>query len=150
MAYFPDLSTYAYFTGRSHRGVINVGWLCCAHPYEKGTVAPHLVEKLKALAAHPVQLTRGFHVCDFCGSHVERAKDRMGNGEIRLTVCSFGRDEDLQGEVDPNARIGTRSDLVFVKKVTFAAPVLIVHYIEAHGYLPPTEFLNAVAMHRMD
>jgi hypothetical protein len=27
---------------------------------------------------------------------------------------------------------------------TFAAPVLIVHYIEEHGYLPPAEFLKAV------
>jgi hypothetical protein len=28
--------------------------------------------------------------------------------------------------------------------VTFAAPVLIVHYIEEHGYLPPVQFLTAV------
>jgi hypothetical protein len=28
--------------------------------------------------------------------------------------------------------------------VTFAAPVLIVHYIEEHCYLPPTQFLQAI------
>ena len=28
--------------------------------------------------------------------------------------------------------------------VTFAAPVLIVHYIEAHGYAPPEPFLKAI------
>jgi hypothetical protein len=28
--------------------------------------------------------------------------------------------------------------------ITFAAPVLIVHYIEEHRYLPPAEFLKAV------
>jgi hypothetical protein len=29
--------------------------------------------------------------------------------------------------------------------VIFAAPVLIVHYIEEHNYLPPAQFLEAVA-----
>ena len=28
--------------------------------------------------------------------------------------------------------------------ITFAAPVLIVHYIEQHRYLPPAQFLEAV------
>jgi hypothetical protein len=28
--------------------------------------------------------------------------------------------------------------------IVFAAPVLIVHYIEAHGYLPPAQFLKAI------
>ena len=46
----------------------------------------------------------------------------MSNGEIRITA----------------------------ETVTYAAPVLIVHYVEAHGYLPPTEFLNAVEMHLIE
>jgi hypothetical protein len=29
--------------------------------------------------------------------------------------------------------------------VIYAAPLLIVHYIEEHGYLPPAEFLKALA-----
>jgi hypothetical protein len=33
---------------------------------------------------------------------------------------------------------------VFLESVGFAAPVLIVHYIEEHNYLPPTQFLQAV------
>ncbi len=44
------------------------------------------------------------------------AEQRRSNGEIRVT------DEG----------------------VTFAAPVLIVHYIEEHGYLPPAQFLDAI------
>jgi hypothetical protein len=28
--------------------------------------------------------------------------------------------------------------------ITFAAPVLIVHYIEVHKYLPPQHFLKAI------
>jgi hypothetical protein len=118
MAYFPDSSPYGFLTGHEHRGLVSIGWLCSAHPYKKGKVAPHLVEKLQSLAAHPVHLCRGFHDCDFCGPLVERTKDRIGNGEIRLTVCSFGHDDELQSVPDPSAKIGTESDLIFVKKVT--------------------------------
>lgn len=28
--------------------------------------------------------------------------------------------------------------------ITYAAPVLIVHYIKDHGYLPPAQFLEAI------
>jgi len=33
---------------------------------------------------------------------------------------------------------------VYREGVTFAAPLLIVHYIEDHGYLPPAQFLKAI------
>jgi hypothetical protein len=33
---------------------------------------------------------------------------------------------------------------VAYKGLIFAAPILITHYIEEHGYLPPAEFLKAV------
>jgi hypothetical protein len=39
---------------------------------------------------------------------------------------------------------GTGEIRVAYEGVTFAAPVLIVHYIEEHGYLPPTQFLAAL------
>ncbi|WP_457757930.1 DUF7919 family protein [Streptomyces rubiginosohelvolus] len=28
--------------------------------------------------------------------------------------------------------------------VAYAAPELVAHYVEAHGYLPPIEFMEAV------
>jgi hypothetical protein len=149
MAYFPDLSPYNY-SAPTQPGVVHVGWLCSAHPYPKGSVAPHLIDKLKVLAEQPVELFRGYHVCDLCGPGITLTKERISNGEIRLTVCSFGHDDDLQGNTDPTFKIGIQSDLIFVRKVTYAAPVLIVHYVEAHNYLPPTEFLHAVEMHRID
>jgi hypothetical protein len=34
------------------------------------------------------------------------------------------------------------------EQVVYAAPLLIIHYIEEHGYLPPAEFLEAVAKTR--
>ena len=135
MAYFPDLSPYAYGY-YAHPGVVHVGWLDGIHPFPRGHVEPHLIEKMKLLAAKPVELYRGRHLCELCVAPAELGKEfltdrgkpvsnslwwrwaetRMSNGEIRVT----------DGEV------------------TFAAPVLIVHYIEEHGYLPPAQFLKAI------
>jgi len=44
------------------------------------------------------------------------AEQRWGNGEIRVADAG----------------------------IVYAAPVLVVHYIEEHDYLPPTQFLKAV------
>jgi len=123
MAHFPDLSPYAY--GRHPQpGVVHIGWLDGKHDYPKGRVVGLVIEKLKRLATRPTELYRGFHVCELC-SHPkgllpeqdwEWGKSRAGNGEIRVISGS----------------------------TTYAAPVLIVHYIQEHGYLPPEEFLRAV------
>jgi hypothetical protein len=136
MAYYPDLAPYAY-GHRENTGVVHVGWLDGVHPLPKGTLDRHLLEKIKALAAKPVELYRGKHICELCanppnlfitfipgkGKFIDPndpwwqwAEQRSGNGEIRVS------------------REG----------VTFAAPVLVVHYIEEHGHLPPPEFLEAV------
>ena len=118
MAYFPDLAPYEY-ARRSHPGVFHVGWLDDKHPFPRGPVAPHLIERLKVLATKPVELCRGFHVCELCAEPVlskATPPTNRGNGEIRVSRAGM----------------------------TFAAPVLIVHYIEQHNYLPPAQFLSAV------
>jgi len=110
MSYFPDLSPYAY-GHESHPNVVHVGWLDGVHEYPKGSVQPALIAKMKSLAKSPVELYRGFHVCEIC-----RDSERRSNGEIRVKHGG----------------------------VTYAAPIGIVHYIEAHSYLPPVEFLQAI------
>jgi hypothetical protein len=127
MSYFPDLSPYAYGHG-SHPGVLHIGWLDGVHEYRKGIVSPRLIEKMKKMASAPVELYRGFHICELCTPPTKVrqatddavwwrwAKSRAGNGEIRVERGN----------------------------ITYAAPVLIVHYIEEHGYLPPQDFLQAV------
>jgi hypothetical protein len=52
MAYFSDLSPYAYGHD-SHPGVVHVGWLDGIHPYPQGIVDARLVEKIKVLASRP-------------------------------------------------------------------------------------------------
>ena len=65
MAYFPDLSPYAY-SRLPQPGVVHIGWLDDTHDFPKGTVPLHLLEKLKMLALHPVEIYRGWHVCELC------------------------------------------------------------------------------------
>lgn len=127
MAYFSDLSPYRY-SGHIQPDVVHVGWLGRDHNYPKGEVDSSLVEKMKKMAKHPVELYRGFHICELCELPEELkgkrfsdqwdawAKHRSSNGEIRVS------------------RDG----------LTYAAPVLITHYIEDHGYLPPAVFIQAL------
>jgi hypothetical protein len=127
MAHFDDLSEYRY-ANHVQPGVVHVGWLGAGHPYTRGSVASTLVEKMKRLAQAPRDLYRGYHVCDLCEMPAELrnrpfpeqwekwAQYRKSNGEIRI-----------QG-----------------KGVIYAAPILITHYIEAHGYQPPKGFLDAL------
>ena len=110
MSYFPDLSPYAY-GHRAHPGVVHVGWLDGIHEFSKGDVPAALIGKMEDLAKMPVELYRGFHVCEIC-----RSAKATSNGEIRVK----------HGDV------------------TYAAPIGIIHYIEAHGYRPPVAFLDAI------
>ena len=126
MAYFPDLSPYAYGS-RPHPGVFHVGWLDGIHDYPKGKVARRILRKLKRLATQPTEEYYGYHVCELCSrpkgvlgpsddGYRDWARARSSSGEVRVTLGG----------------------------ATYAAPILIVHYIEEHGYLPPEEFLRAV------
>jgi hypothetical protein len=103
-----------YIYGSSARGLLNVGWLDNKHPYTQGPVDARLIEKVKTLATKPVELYMGVHTCELCGKRESRS--HQGNGEIRVSR----------------------------ENITYAAPVLIVHYMEKHCYLPPFEFLKAV------
>lgn len=135
MAYFPDLSPYAY--GRSaHPGVVHVGWLDNIHPFLHGTVEARLIERMKLLAAKPVELYRGVHTCELCVEPPGLVKATLTNRVVIDPNCSWAQwvhQRSSNGEI----RVSRGG-------VTFAAPVLIVHYIEEHGYLPPADFLKAV------
>ena len=45
---------------------------------------------------------------------------------------------------DPNARGSAEIRVASKSGIQYAAPTLILHYIEAHKYLPPPEFIAAV------
>lgn len=120
MAFFADLTPYAYLRGSFTEGrdALNVGWLEVNELFPTGPVPGTVVTRLQELIQHPVNECRGFHICPWCwrSDHLT-PRDTWGNGEIRVT----GAD----GAV-------------------YAAPVLIAHYIEAHQYQPPAAFIEAV------
>lgn len=134
MSYFPDLSPYNYGNG-FHPGVLHVGWLDGGHEYPKGTVAREILEKLKVLAKEPVQLYMGHHLCTLCPPHPER-----------LMEAEYSDSDELRQEWADweSPRISNGEIRVTFQRATYAAPVLIVHNIEKHGYQPPAIFLRAV------
>jgi hypothetical protein len=135
MAYFPGLSPYAY--GHSaHPGVVQVGWLDGTHAFPKGSVESRMIEKMKLLAEKPVELYRGKHVCELCVEPPDLQKTAMPSRVVLDPDCSWAKWVD-QRSSNGEVRVARGG-------VTFAAPVLIVHYIEEHCYLPPTQFLQAI------
>ena len=72
---------------------------------------------------HPVNRMRGWHACPFCEVEypirveVDGERQPIGDAEIRVSGTG-GR--------------------------AYAAPTLISHYVDAHRYRPPEEFVDAV------
>ena len=138
MAYFPDLAPYSY-ARQSHTGVVHVGWLDGAHSFPRGKVDHRLIEKMKMLATKPVELYRGKHTCEVCVQPEDVVNALTANKSTldfksRLAIWAKWADQR-----SGNGEIRVASD-----GITYAAPVLIVHYIEEHGYLPPAQFLGAI------
>ena len=127
--WFEDLTPYRYLRRpvTSSTRTLNVGWLERGHPFPSGPVPPAAITRLLDLVEHgPTNATRGMHFCDLCPSvdrdepevlHAPVASRLWGNAEVRA--------------VAPD---GTR----------YAAPTLIHHYVTAHGYRPPAEFVAAL------
>lgn len=125
--HFPDLTPYEHGRTESQPKDLNAGWLSSAHPFPRGVPDSRLIEALQRLVAFPVNLYRGFHLCEFCPPPptklspggipiLDPLPGTAGNGEIRVTAASG---------------------------ITYVAPVLILHYVVSHGYLPPQEFVDA-------
>jgi hypothetical protein len=117
--YYPDLSVYEY-NRRPVPGVKNVGWLDTEHAFETGSLPSSTLIKIRWLASERrVCQSRGFHECPFCVlEHEDADWSRRSSAEIWVP------DPDTGG--------------------FFAAPELVGHYVEAHGYLPPPVFVAAV------
>lgn len=125
--YFPDLTPYEYGRTEPQAEVLNVGWLSASHPFPTGPIDDRLVAALQRLVACPVNLYRGSHSCEFCPPPPMKMSPggipmlyplpgTTGNGEIRITATNG---------------------------IVYVAPVLVLHYVVAHGYLPPQEFVDA-------
>ncbi len=127
MTYFPDLSPYRYIVPPGVDPALNIGWLSPEMPFQQGNVPWLFVERLKAHCTGPLFNSSAMrHPCELC--HASSAIQAWvvpavpsdiacGTGEIRVE--------------------GTDGRL-------YAAPQLVLHYVVAHHYCPPDEFIQAV------
>jgi len=155
--YFEDLTAYGYRDGpdvvslhdRTDRSSppflaveptaprINVGWLGGHRRFGRRTRFPtghssdDVIDALiDVIAAQAVNVTRGFHRCEYCPSKradaqlqfVHRGRTvPLGNSEIRVPAAGAS---------------------------VFAAPTLIGHYVRDHRYCPPPAFTDALMAFR--
>ena len=123
--YYEDLTNSIDNKGEPEPNTYMVGWLDEKHEFPKGKVTPFILERVLSLCFVPIRQTRGFHQSPFIepspiGYPVEyKGKHmRLGSAEIRV--------EGKDGKV-------------------YRAPNLIYHYMKDCGYLPPQDFLIAIA-----
>jgi hypothetical protein len=123
MSYFEDLSDYNY--SQMHRPrTKNVGWLDSAHQFPREPPTETLLDLIWGYCKISVAQTRGIHYCELCAPGDSTYVVR--NGEPLL--------------------LGTSEIRVFPKDgVIYAAPTLIYHYVSAHHYQPPEEFVKALS-----
>jgi hypothetical protein len=118
--YYADLTSYEYLPDCNEPNALNVGWLDNTHPYLQGETSREFHDRLFQFCLSHVNLTRGWHMCNFCGFFgpvMRRGQEaQLGSAEIRVV---YG-DE------------------------VYAAPDLIYHYVVEHRYRPPEEFIQAV------
>lgn len=123
MAYFEDLSAYCYSQRYIVPGLKNVGWLERDHEYDRASPSDDVLTLLWEFCKYPVAQCRGLHVCDLCGTSAPTTASKLGvqlllgGGEIRVFSDDYA---------------------------IYAAPDLIYHYVEAHDYKPPDEFIRAL------
>jgi hypothetical protein len=123
MTSYGDLSEYSYHRSKFFRpGTKNIGWIGAGSDFE---CAESTEETLQAVWEHckiSIAYMPGIHRCEFCNDFSYYAER---NGEYLLLGGSEIRVFSPSGEI-------------------YAAPTLIYHYMHAHYYAPPLEFLWAL------
>ncbi len=129
MATYADLSPYVY-DDETPEPMLNVGWLGVELPFPRGEVPREVREALVELADRAQNPYRGYHYCEFCR---EESPIKVDSPTARRGYVSLGN-----GEIRVRGSDGT----------LYAAPTLIIHYIDKHGYAPPAQFCAAVLANR--
>lgn len=128
MAYYADLTPFAYGGAEPDPAILNVGWLCHDYPIPTSTPNEAFVLALRKLTAAPLNPYRGSHLCDFC----PRPPTILSKGGIPMLDYSVAITGN--GEIRVEGRDGQ----------TYVAPTLVLHYVTAHDYAPPQAFVDAV------
>jgi hypothetical protein len=125
MAYFQDLTRYVYHGSEFYRPeTVNIGWLERNERFDEQRPGDDVLDLLWSFCKVSIARMRGIHECglDSCEDSYIAARDSerliLGSAEIRV----FGEDG-----------------------MIYAAPTLIYHYVLAHRYKPPAQFLLALS-----
>ena len=138
VAYFADLTPYSYGNPSSRDEpwpglpLVNIGWLDADHSFATGLLPDGLLERLEELAKVRVRQSRGEHHCELC------IRDLGGEAYFRRLEPAT-RNRELQTLPRESAEFRVKG-----RGVVYAVPQLAIHYLAAHGYLPPEEFREAV------
>ncbi|RSS73348.1 hypothetical protein [Streptomyces sp. WAC06614] len=124
MTYYPDLATYDYDYHAPPEG-LTIGWLEGDEAFPTGESSDEFVTDLLDLGAFLDHKARGFHHCTICPVLTEPMATSPRTGQ----TYPLGH-----AEIRATAPDGT----------LYVAPNLIIHYVQEHGYLPPTQFVEAV------
>jgi hypothetical protein len=132
---YDDLSHYSYMPDTIPPGVtaLTVGWIgpasACAH---EDPTDDFLYALETLVSKHPRARTRGWHACEL--EHVEGELPYPLTLELAGTTVHLGAAEIRVVDTAGNWLI---------------APDLIIHYVSAHRYRPPAEFIEAVLAQRV-
>ncbi len=125
MTAIQDLEPCDYFPVGRLECLVSVGWLRAGEDFPKGEVDRDFFRRLCQLIQNPWEpiASAGFHHCELC----------------RFTEGGSARFEDMLVPATSGANLFVPYD-----GKLYVAPVLIAHYIDAHGYRPPAVFSDAI------
>lgn len=115
MTWYPDMGTESMIDAGEH--IRAVGWLSSNHPFSTGEVSVDFLARLREFVKHWSDSTQALGWGIFMGLH----------------TC------ELCGQFHSGGNFG-----VPCGKLLFAAPEMISHYVEAHQYRPPVDFITAI------
>jgi hypothetical protein len=151
MTYFPDLGALTYFG--DHLGPLTaVGWLDGGHDFTRREVTPAFFERLFDFLLDPWQPVGflGSHACDFCWADPARAELRAAlrstkdPAPLRAALARMNRPWARLTMGGRTIQMGNNNVFVPGEGCVYSAPSMVAHYIDAHGYGPPDEFIAAV------
>ena len=155
MTWYADLGPIDYFRRDSFPYLRAVGWLGYGHPFSLGEPSQDFFEQLCVLLLDPwdPHHFRGYHECELCPGEW----DIPPGPDPGAGIDPFERSMRIHGlrKVRPPKpeRIRVRDQEVNMGLLNlwvpgdgcvYVAPSLIAHYIQAHRYSPPQEFVEAV------
>ncbi|MBI2920359.1 MAG: hypothetical protein HYY18_04670 [Planctomycetes bacterium] len=115
VTWYPELGTRTMVAAGEH--VRAVGWLAAGQPYTRGAASPEFVAALR-------QFVAGWRVSGNC---------------LGLPLAAGPHACEFCGQFLAAGNFGVPSG-----EVLYVAPEMVLHYVQVHEYLPPSEFISAV------